>query len=226
MSPNDRRQSKDLVVFDPVRDWKCGTCGQSEGFLFMEGDTPLCLSCADLDELVWLPRGDTALTRRSRKYSKLSAVVVRFSRARKRYERQGVLVEQEALERAEAECLEDADARARQRGRAGERRAREDEGLVQRMSDAILGVFPSCPPSEAEAIARHTAVRGSGRVGRSAAGQALDEGALTLAVAAYVRHRKTPYDELLMSGEDRSTARERVRDAVRAVLDDWRRPSP
>ncbi len=68
----------------------------------MEGERPLCLTCADLDHLVYLPRGDTALTRRARKHSALSAVVVRFSRARKRYERQGVLVEESALEQAEA----------------------------------------------------------------------------------------------------------------------------
>jgi len=42
---------------------------------------------------------------------------VRFSRARRRYERQGVLVDEAALARAEAECLSDADARA-----AGSRR--------------------------------------------------------------------------------------------------------
>jgi hypothetical protein len=36
------------------------------------------------------------------------AVVVRFSRSRKRYERQGILVERAALERAGQECAEDA----------------------------------------------------------------------------------------------------------------------
>lgn len=38
------------------------------------------------------------MTRKARQASRLSAVVVRFSRARKRYERQGVLVEERALE--------------------------------------------------------------------------------------------------------------------------------
>jgi len=66
------------------------------------------MSCADLDHLVFLARGDAALTLRARKHSGLSAVVVRFSRARKRYERQGVLVEEAALDQAEAECLADA----------------------------------------------------------------------------------------------------------------------
>ena len=63
---------------------------------------------ADLDHLVYLLRGDAALTRRARKHSALTAVAVRFSRSRGRYERQGVLIEEAALERAEEECLGDA----------------------------------------------------------------------------------------------------------------------
>ena len=54
-------------------------------FLFLDGERALCLSCADFDHLEYLPRGDAALTRRAKKYSGLSAVVVRFSRSRGRY---------------------------------------------------------------------------------------------------------------------------------------------
>jgi hypothetical protein len=61
------------------------------------------MDCAEMNHLVYLPAGDAALTRRAKKGSNLSAVVVRFSRARKRYERHGILVEEEALERAERE---------------------------------------------------------------------------------------------------------------------------
>jgi hypothetical protein len=67
----------------------------------------LCLSCGDLDHLIFLPSGDAALTRRARKHSTLSAVVLKWSRARNRYERQGLLVEEEALKKAEEECLAD-----------------------------------------------------------------------------------------------------------------------
>ena len=49
--------------------------------------------------------------------------------------------------------------------------------------------------------ARRAGTRGSGRVGCSAAGRALDPGAVTLVVAASVRHEDTNYDELLMSGQ-------------------------
>jgi SNF2 family DNA or RNA helicase len=50
------------------------------------------MSCADLDELIYLPSRDAALTRRARKYSPLWAVIVHFSRARGRYERPSLLV--------------------------------------------------------------------------------------------------------------------------------------
>jgi hypothetical protein len=65
-------------------------------------------------------------------------------------------------------------------------------------------------------------MRGSGRVGRSAAARALDPEALRLAVAASVRHVDTDYDDLLMSGADRDEARHRVRDRVDRILDTWR----
>src|SRR5712692_6124066 len=106
----------EIVVFQIVRDSACAECGEELGkgrFLRMEAQRPLCLACADLDHLVFLERGDAALTRRAMRHSTLWAVVVRFSRSRKRYERQGVLVEQQALARAEQECLSDAVARER-----------------------------------------------------------------------------------------------------------------
>ena len=104
-------KSDGIVVFQILRDTVCAECGQELGngqLLRLEQDHPLCLSCADLAHLVFLPRGDAALTRRAGRYSTLKAVVVRFSRARTRYERQAVLVEEQALARAEAECLADA----------------------------------------------------------------------------------------------------------------------
>jgi hypothetical protein len=216
----------DLVVIAPLNEWTCTDCGGTGGLLIMEDAGPLCLVCADLNHLVFLPAGDAALTRRARKASGLSAVVVRFSRARKRYERQGVLVEEAALEEAERQCLEDADARARRREREAERRAAADEAFVEDLTAAIRQRYPGCPPERAHEIAQHTAVRGSGRIGRTAAGRDLDPEAIDLAVTAAARHRDTGYDALLMAGTDRHDARDIVHAEVAATLDRWRAPSP
>jgi hypothetical protein len=214
-------QAPDILVISPLNDWTCTECGGTGGFLTMEGEEPLCLGCAEMDHLVFLLSGDAALTRRAKKASTLSAVVVRFSRARKRYERQGILVEEAA-----EECLADEDVRARRRLRSEERRREEDREFQAEMAREIQLLFPGCPPQRADAIARHAGTRGSGRVGRTAAGRALHEEALTLAVVASVRHADTPYDELLMSGVPRAEARDRVWDDVDLILEQWRKPSP
>jgi hypothetical protein len=88
----------DLVVISPVKEWTCTACGGTGDLLLMRDDGPVCMRCAGLDHLEFLPAGDAGLTRRAHRASELSAVVVRFSRSRKRYERQGLLVEQAALE--------------------------------------------------------------------------------------------------------------------------------
>ena len=221
-------EARDLLVFSILRESKCSECNKdlSKGdFLFKEGERGLCMNCADLDELVYLPSGDAALTRRARKSSPLSAVVVRFSRARKRYERQGILVSEAALEQAEEECLADNELRALRRERDAARRRDEDRNLVEEMAGKIARLFPGCPPQEARTIAEHTARRGSGRVGRTAAGRSLEDGALTLAVVAYIRHRHTRYDQHLMRGYDRNEARASIRAEVDRVLESWRNPA-
>jgi hypothetical protein len=112
-------------VFISNRELRCDDCGDDLGrhaMAFLAGDRgALCLTCADLDHLTFLPPGDAALTRRARKYSTLAAVVLKWSRARKRYERQGLPVEEQVLQNAEVECLNDAergrgDATARRNG--------------------------------------------------------------------------------------------------------------
>jgi hypothetical protein len=104
-------RAPDPVVFEIIRDSQCSECGvelPSGSFVFLEAEQPLCLACARLGDLEFLPSGDTALTRRAGKYSEHKAVVARFSSSRGRYERQGILVEQAALAKAEIECTEDA----------------------------------------------------------------------------------------------------------------------
>jgi hypothetical protein len=89
------------------------------------------------------------------------------------------------------------------------------------MAGAICGLYPGCPPAEAADIAAHTALRGSGRVGRSADGRHLQTDALRLAVAAHIRHTHTQYDELLMRGMDRQDARRKVAAKIDEVVTQW-----
>ncbi len=61
--------------------------------------------------------------------------------------------------------LADEEARARRGERDAPRRAGEDLELQSRMAVEIGRLFPGCSAERAEAIARHAAERGSGRVG-------------------------------------------------------------
>lgn len=210
-------------MIEPLKGRHCSECRQGPLPLYiLEFNAPVCLDCADLAHLVYLPRGSAALTRRAREASSLWAVVIRFSRRRKRYERQGLLVEEAALARAESACLADADARARRRERDAVRRAADDVRFAADFAAEILRLFPGCPAARAREVAAHASARGSGRVGRTAAGRSLEAGAVTAAVRAAVRHVDTEYDTLLMAGVTRHEARGRVAAVIDAVLGSWR----
>ena len=148
-------------------------------------------------------------------------MVVQWARARKRYERQGILVTADALRRAEEECLADEERRARQRERAAERREDEDLEYLATVTVGLKELFPGCPPEEAARIAAWTCQKHSGRVGRSAAAKDLDPQALRLAVIAHIRHEHTRYDELLMETGNRQQAREMVHGEIAKVLARW-----
>jgi hypothetical protein len=219
-------QTDEIVVFMIRRDTKCDECGAelSDGNLLrLENERPLCLDCADLGHLEFLPSGNTALTRRATKHSPLRAVVVRWSKTRKRYERQGILVTAAAIERAEEECLADEDRRARQRERSAVRRESEDQEYVASFAEALRGAYPGCSAEEAAEIALHACHKYSGRVGRSAAAKQFDAHAIKLAVIAHIRHCHTAYDELLMESGNRALAREEVRARIQEVLSAWER---
>jgi hypothetical protein len=215
----------EIVVFISTQNSTCEECGQElgrKGWITLDRKKKLlCLACADLDHLVFLPSGDAALTRRSRKYSGLSAVVVKWSRSRKRYERQGLLVENDALERAEKECAVDEHARKLARSKSAARRAELDLDYIRSFAVRVRAIYPFCPISRENLIAEHACRKYSGRVGRSAAAKALDEEAVRLAVTAHVRHAETNYDDLLLQGIERWEAREKVSSKVSRVLDGW-----
>jgi hypothetical protein len=220
------RQSRppDLLVIAASKPWTCTGCGvrfDGSEFLMMEDAGPHCTDCADLGHLEFLSAGNTALTRRAKKASRLSAVVVQWSRSRKRYERQGILAEPEAIELAEAQTLADSEVRERRRQRDKDQRAAADEQFVADLAAAVRAQFPGCPADRSDRIARQAGARSSGRIGRTRAGRELDPDAVRLAVVAAVRHDDTSYEELLMSGVPRSVARDQVRDDVDRILAGW-----
>ncbi len=220
-----REGHEELKVYISNRESTCDECGEALGaraWITLAGEKgALCLACTDLDHLLFLPSGDTALTRRARKHSTLSAVVLQWSRARKRYERHGLLVEAQGLEKAEEACLADSEVRERRREREATRRTELDRQYVDKFAACVRGLFPGCSPGRAREIAEHACRKYSGRVGRSASAKALDEEAVRFAVIAHVRHRETTYDELLARGYDRWEARAAVEEAVRRVWQRW-----
>lgn len=99
----------EIVVFSVRKDSQCARCGTDlphGSFLALESGQAWCLTCAGLDHLTYVPAGDSVLSRRARQYSPISAVVVRWSRTRKQYEREGLLVEPTALEKARSELTQ------------------------------------------------------------------------------------------------------------------------
>jgi hypothetical protein len=182
-----------------------------------------CVKCAGLDGLVFLPSGDAALTRRALARSSRSAVVLKFSRARKCNERQGVLVEGSAIRQAESENASDEARRRVQRQQQRNRVEAAERKYREAFAARVLDLFPGASRGQAEAIATRACEKHSGRVGRTAPAKALAEDAVTLAVRAHVRHAHTDYDRLLAEGREPAEARAIVRPDIERLLARWSR---
>lgn len=214
------------AVFIALADKQCLECEEAidAGSMFFpqKRDGVLCLNCADLDELEYLPAGDAALTRRACKHSAASYVVFKFSRSRKRYERQGTLVDHKAIDIAQEECVADEPMRRARQERNQTRLQQLDLGFVKQFAEAVRRRYPACPEGRETDIAGHACARRSGRVGRTSAAKAFQPAAIDLAVIAHIRHNETAYDQLLMEMQDRRYVRELVYDKVQNVLNSWR----
>jgi hypothetical protein len=104
--PKPKRES----VYELVRASRCHNCDSKlvPGALVrlqdLENDREaLCGSCAGLANFSKVPIGNAALTRLASKYSEPCYVIMRWSELWKCYERQGVLVSDEALNKAKSE---------------------------------------------------------------------------------------------------------------------------
>lgn len=220
-----QKEKSEITVFISLRESTCSECGKNLGdktwITLTSEKGVLCLSYADLDHLLFLSAGDAALTRRSKKYSTLWAVVLKWSRRRKRYERQGLLVEEKALELAEKECLDESDYRKQRNERAAIQRAEIDKEYVSEFANKIREFYTGCPKHTDKKIAEHACLKYSGRVGRSASAKEFSRKAIRLAVQAHVRHTATEYDVLLSKGHERLDARLQVESKVVDILTKW-----
>ena len=64
----------------------------------------LCRSCADLNSLELVLKGNAKISRLANKYSTITYIVMKWSDTWKTYERIGILVKPEAVDQAEAEA--------------------------------------------------------------------------------------------------------------------------
>ncbi|MBN2443440.1 MAG: DUF2293 domain-containing protein [Spirochaetales bacterium] len=222
------QERSEILVFVTFKDEVCAECKdplvRGDFVFFTKENKVICLSCADLSHLIFLPSGNAALSRRAKKYSTLYALVLKFNRRRRRNERQGLLIEKEALERAEEECLADNDKREIRRQREQKRRKIRDNEYIKIFAQKIRELYPSIPKEREYLIADHACEKYSGRVGRTSSAKELDAHAITLAVIAHIRHSETGYDRLMIMGMERHEARGMVKDRIEAVLEEWRRP--
>ena len=218
-------EKKERAIFIVSKPGICSKCGKDfdkgAWIELTEAKDAYCMACSDLGGLDYLPAGDACISRRAKKYSTRWAVVLKWARARNRYERQGLVVETEALEQADMECALDADKRKGKQKKAAVRREKEDQDYVKEFAAAVRSQYPGCPPKEEVKIARHACEKYSGRVGRSAMAKELTPKAIELAVGAHVRHVRTDYDKLLAKGVERFDALNQVRDRIMDVLDEW-----
>jgi len=214
-----------LKVFVAGREAKCDKCGNKLGkkawIILKDNNVVRCLKCAGINKLVFLPAGDVAMTRRAKKYSALSAIVVKWQPTRRRYERQGLLVEEQAIKRATEECHADAGKRKRRQAKVAVRTAELDKLYIKEFAVRLRELFPYCPLLLENEIAEHACKKYSGRVGRSANAKELNEKSIRLAVIAHIRHTETNYDKLLDSIVKKVDARKMVYPAVNAVLNYW-----
>ena len=54
----ERKREGDLLVISALKEWSCSLCERDgRSLLIMEDSGPVCLACADLHHLVFLPSG-------------------------------------------------------------------------------------------------------------------------------------------------------------------------
>jgi hypothetical protein len=206
---------------------KCQLCLKSipRGQAFVaesENHRGTCFACSPFAKLAFLKPGNAAMTRRSKKHSKLCGVVFAWNARRKRFERRGQYVEAAAIISAELECKADAADRLQKNQKAAIVRAEQDKVYIAEFSKAIRERYSNCPVNREVAIAKHACEKHSGRVGRTAKAKEFDEKMIDLAVEAHIRHAETNYDNQFGQGKVKKQIRSDVRMEVSTIMRKWR----
>lgn len=206
---------------------KCKECGSPvpKGAPFVaEGENKkgTCFACSPFEGYAFLPPGDAAMTRRSKRLSDKCGVVFEWNQRRKRFERKGQYVLQSAIEEAIRECVQDAHIRAEKNAKAAVKRAEEDKIYIKLFSIAIRKRYPSCPTGREYKIAEHACEKHSGRVGRTASAKEFDSNMIDLAVEAHIRHIETNYDDQFGKGLRKREIRNQVKTDVNKVMAKWK----
>lgn len=181
----------------------------------------LCLGCAGVLSLSFLPSGDVAMTRRSKKHSRFCFVLQSWNQRRKRYERRGQYVESAAIEKARTECHADKAIREEKNRKAAERREVDELLYKQEFALEVRRLYPNMPKDREFAIVDHACEKHSGRVGRTAAAKEFSVEMIQRAVIAHIRHSETDYDNLFGKGKRKREIRDDIRPLIQKVLRNW-----
>ncbi len=182
-----------------------------------------CFKCSIFSSYTFLPSGDAALTRRSKKHSDHCGVLLFWNQRRKRFDRKGQYVQVTAIQQAKAECQADAQIRAKRNEKAAKQRIVQDKKYINDFASAIHQFYPGCPPAKTTEIANHACEKHSGRVGRTAAAKTFDRNMIDLAVEAHIRHHYTNYDEQFGKGKRKKQIRSEVKFDIQKILNQWKK---
>lgn len=203
---------------------KCNTAIKKGERFVAEDENKLgsCFTCSPFVSYTFLPSGDVAMTRRSKKHSAMCGVLLEWNQRRKRFERRGQFVEAIAIAKAKKECEEDKTKREEKNRKAAIVRVEQDKIYIHDFSIAIKERYPNCPQDRQNEIALHACEKYSGRVGRTAKAKDFDADMIDLAVEAHIRHAETNYDNMFGKGSTKKEIRASIKGKIERIKMSWK----
>lgn len=108
MTEKSPKTAKESPIYSLVRASRCYNCDEKQvpGSLVRfqsanDESEVICRKCSNLSDLEFLKSGNTKVTQLAKKHSKRVVVVMQWSELWKAYERKGLLVESEAIDKTE-----------------------------------------------------------------------------------------------------------------------------